>query len=138
MNQVGGRGLAVGSGDSDNAELASRVVVVGGGDLRQRRASVVDADNGELRMSVGDWLPELTAIVLNNKRRRPIRNGRFEVTMAVDGESRNGDKQVARVELAGILTDSADRARGTNWCGMVERICVIWTELAGFGVYCGV
>ena len=80
----------------------------GGGDLRQRYTSVADADNGDVGIGVGDWLPELPAIFLYDQRRRAVGDGRFEVLMAVDGESGDGDEEVAGVELAGILADSGD------------------------------
>ena len=75
VGEVGGGGLAVSTGDSDNCQFSRRVVVEGGGDPGQRKAGVVDADNGDFWIRVGDWLPELPSVCLDDESGCSVGNG---------------------------------------------------------------
>ena len=108
VGEVGGGGFAVGAGDSDDGESASRVIVEGGGDLREDGAGVVDADKGDVWVGVGERLPELATVVLDDQGGCAVGDGGLEVLVAVDGESRDGDEGSARGYASRVLGDVGD------------------------------
>ena len=91
------------------ASLRAGVVVEGGGDLGEGGSGVVDGDDGCVRVGVGDGLPSLLPVGLDNEGGGSVGDGGFEVLVAVDGEAGDGDEEVAARDLARVLPNAMDR-----------------------------
>ena len=96
VSQIGRCGLPVRTGDADDRQLVGRVIVERSRDLRERGPGVVNADDGDLGIRVGDRLPDLPAVCLDYECGCPVGDGGLEVIVAVDGEPGDGDEGRAR------------------------------------------
>jgi len=96
LDEVRGCRLAIRAGHADDRELVSGVSVTGGREFGQRGAGISDDDQRQIRVSVGEELPNIPLIFLDDEYRGSIGQRRFEIAMTIDREARQRYERVTR------------------------------------------
>ena len=98
LDQITGSRFAAGSGDADDRHLPGGIAVEVAAGKRQRKAAV-------LHLHIRRPFPR--DILAEDDRRALFKRSRNKL-VAVGRKALDGDKQIARAGLAGIIADSAD------------------------------